>query len=67
MTFHVKKLLRFPEFSIDTDIEWNRSVASKKLTNSLQQIQRSISTEQNTSKPNLGQLEYVTRFPLKGM
>ena len=30
VTFHVKKLLRFPELSIDTDIEWNRSVASKK-------------------------------------
>ena len=30
VTFHVKKLLRFPEFKIDTDTKWNRSVASKK-------------------------------------
>ena len=50
MTFHVKKLFRFPEFEIDTDTKWNRSVASMKLRNSLEQIQTSVSTEENNQK-----------------
>ena len=41
----------------------------KKITNSLEEIQASVSTEQrnpeNTTKSKLGHLEYVTRFPLK--
>ena len=70
VTFHVKKLFRFPEFKVDTDTKWNRSVASNKLRNSLEQIQTSVSTEQNnqeiTIKLKLGHLEYVTRVPSKG-
>ena len=31
VTFQVKKLFHFPEFKIDTDTKWNRSLASKKL------------------------------------
>ena len=69
MTFHVKKLFRFPKFKIDTDTKWNRSIASKKLRNSLEQIQASVLTKQNnqenTTKSKLGHLEYVTRFSSK--
>ena len=71
VTFHVKKLFRFPEFKIDADTKWNRSVASKKLRNSLEQIQTSVSTEQNnqdiTTKSKLGHVEYVTRFRSEGI
>ena len=61
----------FPEFQLDTDTKWNRSVASNKLRNSLEHIQTSVSTEQNnhenTTKSKLGHLEYATRFPSKGI
>ena len=50
VTFDVKKLFRFPEFKIDTDTKCNRSVASKKRRNSLEQIQTSVSTGQNNQK-----------------
>ena len=69
VTSHVKKLFFFPEFKIDTDSKWNRYLASKKLRNSLEQIQMLVSTVQNnpenTTKSKSGHLEYVTRFPLK--
>ena len=69
VTFHFKKLFRFPEFKIDTNTKWNRSVASQKLRNLLEQIQTSVLTEQNKqenmTKSKLGHLEYVTRFPSK--
>ena len=71
MTFGVKNLFRFPEFKIDTDTKWNWSTVSKKLRNSLQQIQTSVLTEQNnqenTTKSKLDHWEYVERFPLKGI
>ena len=50
VTFHVKKIFRFPEFKIDTNAKWNQSVASKKLRNSLELIQTSVSTEQNNQE-----------------
>ena len=41
VTFHVKKLSRFPEFKITTDTKWNRTVASRNLRSALEKIKQS--------------------------
>ena len=47
------------------------SICCMKKNKSLEQIQTSVSTEQNNkenmTKSKLGHLKYVTRFPLKGI
>lgn len=62
MTFHVKKLFRFPEFRKDADTKKNRSVASEKLRTSLEENRTSVSAEEkkleNTTKSKLGYLKY---------
>ena len=70
VTFHIKKLYRFPTFEIKNDTKWNRSVVSQKIRTLLKDIQNPSLTKQDDSKITaafeIGHLEYITKFPFKG-
>ena len=65
--FHVKKIFRFPEFKVEKDTKWNRSVASKKLREYLEELRTDNPIDkEKKSSTNTGHLEFVTCFP-RGM
>ena len=70
--FQVKKIIRFPEFRIESDTKWNRTVASKKIKSYFAELSKikhgeGIEVIKNESSDHsertIGKLEYITRFP----
>ena len=50
VTFHIKKLYKFPTFEIKNDTKWSRSLGSQKIRTFLKDIQNPSLTKQDDSK-----------------
>ena len=61
VTFHAKKIFKFPEHRISKDTKWNRTMASKEIKTKLESFKKDVNTSQS-----FGCLEYLTHFPHKG-